>query len=103
MKEERRIIIYKFLWTSVKLAGSSSNQRTFQPSCLYQNIVGNDVQPEMQKVVNLPNGNELQPPPIWLGDSAFQRHPWLQNPFGNKNPVLVNLKGDGYFLIGRVN
>ena len=56
----------------------------------------------MQKVVNLPNGNELQPPPIWLGDSAFQRHPWLQKPFRNTNPVLVNLKGDGYFLIGRV-
>ena len=50
---------------------------------LYQNIVGNDFLPEIQKVVKLPNGSELQLPPILLGDSAFPHHVWLQKPFGN--------------------
>ena len=73
----------KFLWTSVELPGSSNDACTFQASLLYQNIVANDFLPEIQKVVKLPNGNELQLPPILLGDSAFPHHVWLQKPFGN--------------------
>ena len=74
---------YKFLWTSVGLPGSSNDACTFQASRLYQTMVGNDFLPEIQKVVKLPNGNELQLPPILLGDSAFPHHVWLQKPFGN--------------------
>ena len=74
---------YKFLWTSGGLPGSSNDACTFQASRLYQNIVGNDFLPEIQKVVKLPNGSELQLPPILLGDSAFPHHVWLQKPFGN--------------------
>ena len=62
---------YKLLWTSVGLPGSSNDACTFQASRLYQNIVGNDFLPEIQKVVKLPNGNELQLPPILLEDSVF--------------------------------
>ena len=65
---------YKFLWTSIGLLGSSNDAFTFQAFRLYQNIVGNDFLPEMQKVVKLPNGNELQLPPIFLGYSAFPHH-----------------------------
>ena len=36
------------------------------------------------KNIQLPNGNELQLPPIFIGDSAFPYHLWLQKPFGNK-------------------
>ena len=74
---------YKFLWTSVGLPGSSNDACIFQASRLYQNIAANDFLPEIQKVVKLPNRNELQLPPILLGDSAFQHHVWLQKPFGN--------------------
>ena len=73
----------KFLWTSIGLPGSSNDAFTFQTFRLYQNVVGNDLLPEIQKVVKLPNGNELQLPPILLGDSAFPHHVWLQKPFGN--------------------
>ena len=65
---------YKFLWTSVGLPGSSNDACTFQASRLYQSIVANDFLPEIQKVVKLPNRNELQLPQILLGDSAFQHH-----------------------------
>ena len=68
---------YKFLCTSLGLPGSSND------ACTFQNIVGNDFLPEIQKVVKLPNGNELQLPTILLGDSAFPHHVWLQKPFGN--------------------
>ena len=64
----------KFLWTSIGLPGSSNDAFTFQTFRLYQNVVGNDLLPEIQKVVKLPNGNELQLPPILLGDSAFPHH-----------------------------
>ena len=64
----------KLLWTSVGLPGSSNDAFTFQAFRLYQNVVGNDLLPEIQKVVKLPNGNELQLPPILLGDSAFPHH-----------------------------
>ena len=74
---------YKFLWTSVGLPGSSNDACIFQASRLYQNIAANDFLPEIQKVVKLPNRNELQLPPILLGDSAFPHHVWLQKPFGN--------------------
>ena len=74
---------YKFLWTSVELSDSSNNACTSQASRLYQNIVGNDFLPEIQKVVKLPNGNELQLPPILLKDSAFPHHVWLQKTFEN--------------------
>ena len=112
---------YKFLWTSVGLPDSLNGACTFQASCLYENIVANDFLLEMQKVVKLPNGNQLQLPPILLGDSAFP-HVWLQKPFGNTtlcrkqshfNNCLSRakmatecafgqLKGDGDFFIGRV-
>ena len=65
------------------LPGSSNDAFTFQASCLYQNTVGNGFLIEIQKVVNLLNGNELQLPPILLGDSAFPHHAWLQKSFGN--------------------
>ena len=98
MKRERSIIILKFLFhcyggpcwcwlhvlrASVGLPGSSNDAFTFQASCLYQNTVGNGFLIEIQKVVNLLNGNELQLPPILLGDSAFPHHAWLQKSFGN--------------------
>ena len=70
---------YKFLW----IPGSSNDACTFQPSRLYQNIVANDFFPEIQKVVKIPNRNELQLLLILLGDSAFPHHVWLQKPFGN--------------------
>ena len=73
---------YKFLLTSVGLL-TSNDACTFQVSRLYQNIVRNDFLPEVQKVVTLPNENELQLPPIFLGDSAFPYHALLQKPFGN--------------------
>ena len=50
---------YKFLWTSVGLPGSSNDACTFKVFRLYQNIVGNDFLPEIQKVVKLPKGSEL--------------------------------------------
>ena len=74
---------YKFLWTSVGLPGSSNDACTFQASRLYQTMVGNDFLPEIKKVVKLPNGNELQVPPILLGDLVFPHYVWLQKPFGN--------------------
>ena len=74
---------YKFLLTSVGLPGSSNDACTFQVSRVYQNIVRNDFLPEVQKVVTLPNENELQLTPIFLGDSAFPYHALLQKPFGN--------------------
>ena len=70
---------YKFLW----IPGSSNDACTFQPSRLYQNTVANDFFPEIQKVIKIPNRNELQLPLILLGDSAFPHHVWLQKPFGN--------------------
>ena len=78
---------YKLLWTSVGLPGSSHVRMThvlfrLLVYRLYQNIVGNHFLPEIQKVVKLPNGSELQLPPILLGDSAFPHHVWLQKPFG---------------------
>ena len=69
-------------WTSVGLPGSSNDACINQASCLYQNIVANDFLPEIQKVVKLPNRNELHLPLILLGDSAFP-HVWLQKPFRN--------------------
>ena len=65
---------YKILWTSVGLLGSSNDACTFQASRLYQNIVANDLLPEIQIVVKFPNRNELQLPLILLGDSAFPHH-----------------------------
>ena len=59
---------YKLLWTSVGLPVSSNDECTFQASRLYQNIVGNNSLPEIQKVVKLPNGSELHLPPLLLGD-----------------------------------
>ena len=50
---------YKFLWTFVGLPGSLNDAWTFQAFRLYQNIVGNNVLPEIQKVANLPNVIEL--------------------------------------------
>ena len=44
---------------------------------LYQNLVDNDFLLEMQKVIKLSNGNELQLPPILLGESGFLHHVWL--------------------------
>ena len=67
----------------VGLPGNSNDACSFQASRLYQNIAGNDFLPEIQKIVTLPNGNELQLPPILLGDSAFPNGVWLQKPFGN--------------------
>ena len=67
----------------VGLPGNSNDACSFQASRLYQNIAGNDFLPEIQKIVKLPNGNELQLPPILLGDSAFPHRVWLQKPFGN--------------------
>ena len=74
---------YKFLWTSVGLPGSSNDACTFKVFRLYQNIVGNDFLPEIQKVVKLLNVSELQLPPIMLGDSSFPLNVWLQKPFEN--------------------
>ena len=59
---------YKLLWTSVGLPVSSNDECTFQASRLYQNIVGNNSLPEIQKVVKLSNGSELHLPPLLLGD-----------------------------------
>ena len=74
---------YKFLWSSVGLPGSSNDACTFLASRLYQNIVGNDFLPEIQKVVKLPNRDELQLPPILLRDSALPHEVWLKKLFGN--------------------
>ena len=68
---------YKFFCTSVRLPGGSNNVCTFQASGLYQNIVRNDFLPKIEKVVNVPNGNELQLPPTLL-----QKR--LQKPFANR-------------------
>ena len=67
---------YMILWTSVGLPGSSNDACTFQASRLYQNIVGNDFLPEIQIVVKLPNGNELQLPPVFFGRFSFSTSRW---------------------------
>ena len=56
---------YKFLWTFLGLPGSSNDSFPFQASLLYQNIGDNDFLPEVQKYVNLSNGNGLHLPPIF--------------------------------------
>ena len=65
---------YKFFWTSVRLPGSSSD------ACfrLHQNVLDNKFLPEIQKVVNSPNGNVILLPPILFRDSVFPHHAWLQ-------------------------
>ena len=73
-------------WTALGLPDSSNDACTFNDaSRLYQNIVGNDFLPEIQKVEKLPNGKELQLPHILLGDLAVPHLVWLQKPFRNTN------------------
>ena len=76
---EARKEYYKFknFCTSVRLPGGSNKVCTFQASGLYQNVGRNDFLPKIEKVVNVPNGNELQLPPILLQNR-------LQKPFANR-------------------
>lgn len=52
----------------------------FQASKLYSKILKRDVTPPLRKRIN-----NVDIPPIILGDSAFPHHAWLQKPYGNAN------------------
>ena len=128
MKRERSITILKIFilslwWALLELTtsfyGLLSDYRVVQTKHVffrllvsYQNIVGNDFLPEIQKAVNLPSGNELQLPLILLGDSAFppfentlsrkQSHfNYCSSGKNGKNGNRIHFL-DGYLFIGRV-
>ena len=55
---------FKTFYSIVMMGIAGTDTHTFQASHLYQNIVSSDFLPEIQKVVNLINGNEFELPPI---------------------------------------
>ena len=72
---------YKFIWASVGAPGNTHDSTNFQSTKLWEGICSGVVILDKMQVCN-----DVEIPPMILGDGAFPFRTWLIKPYGNAIP-----------------
>ncbi|XP_066930476.1 uncharacterized protein [Clytia hemisphaerica] len=72
---------YRFIWASIGAPGNTHDSLYFKSSDLYHDICQGEIIPAtIQKL------DQVEVPPMILGDSAFELKTWLTKPYGDAIP-----------------
>ena len=69
---------YRCIWANVGHTGNNHDASIFEATGLNRDIIENNVIPSIGR-----NINNVNVPPVIIGDSAFPFHPWLMKPYTN--------------------
>ena len=69
---------YRFIWASVGAPGNTHDSTFFQSTKLWEDIYAGNIIPEKAQTIN-----EIEIPPMILGDGAFPLRTWISKPYGD--------------------
>ena len=69
---------YRFIWANVGAPGNTHDSILFQSTKMWAKIVSGDVLPNKTSTIN-----NIDIPPLILGDGAFPPRTWLAKPYGD--------------------
>ena len=89
---------YQFIWASIGAPGNTNDSTYFRSTDLWRRISEGDVIPEETCVLN-----NVNIPPIVLGDGAFLLKTWMMKPYGDAVPTprkrYLNYRGSRRHLV----